>query len=174
MRERPQQGYNVLMSEVEIRQVLREDAGWKKAFEDFYSACGVRRVGRRRHAYFAAWAGAELAGHSVVLFDKGRWVMDGLLVKPEFREKGIAKKLTEARIRYAVGQGAAEIWYACEDGNLVTICCHLRYGFEKVCPAHHHCSIATAHWYRLKVTPALFRKFPALRPGEGMNAYSAV
>jgi L-amino acid N-acyltransferase YncA len=90
--------------------------------------------------------------------------MDGLLVKPEFREMGIAKRLTEARIRYAAGEGAQEIWYACDDGNLVTICCHLRYGFEKVCAEGEHCTLATAHWYRLRITPELFRKFPSTRP----------
>jgi GNAT superfamily N-acetyltransferase len=123
-------------------------------------------MGRLEHVYFAAYAADEIAGHSVLYFSKGRWIMDGLRVKPEFRERGIAKRLTEARIRHAAGQGAKEVWYSCDDGNLVTICCHVRFGFEKICHDKHHCTAATAHWYRLKITPALFKKFPGLRPGH--------
>ncbi|MBI5743901.1 MAG: GNAT family N-acetyltransferase [Elusimicrobia bacterium] len=144
--------------EITVKQVEREDRDWKALFKDFYAGRPVKRLGANRHAYFAAYAGEELAGHSVIYLEKGRWVMDGLLVKPEFREMGIAKRLTEARLRYAVGLGADEVWYACDDGNLVTICCHLRFGFEKVCPEGHHCNAATAHWYRLRLTPALKAK----------------
>lgn len=148
---------------VTVRKVEQEDAAWKTSFLTFFSGCDVKKVGRKNHAYFAAYSGDELVGHSVIYFEKGRWVMDGLRVSPEFRERGIAKRLTEARIRHALGAGAKEIWYACEDGNLVTICCHLRYGFEKICPDSHHCTAATAHWYRLTITPDLFRKFPVLK-----------
>lgn len=147
-----------------VRKVELEDAAWKARFTSFFSGCDIKKVGRKAHAYFAAYSGADIVGHSVIYFEKKRWVMDGLRVNPEFRQKGIAKRLTVARIRHAVGQGAKEIWYACEDGNLVTICCHLRYGFEKICPGSHHCTAATAHWYRLKITPELFKKFPVLKP----------
>jgi len=149
----------VMIPEITVRKVEREDADWKAGFDAFYSGCDIKKMGRRTHAYFAAYAGGELAGHSVIYFEKGRWIMDGLRVKPEFREMGVAKRLTEARIRHAVGHGAEEIWYACEDGNLVTICCHLRFGFEKVCPDGHRCTAATAHWYRLRLTPELKLKF---------------
>ncbi len=142
---------------IEIRKVENEDAEWRRGFDAFYAGRPVKELGRLPHAYFAAYAGDELAGHSVIYRARGRWVMDGLLVKPEFRERGIAKRLTEARIRYAVENGAKEVWYACDDGNLVTICCHLRFGFEKVCPGGRRCTAATAHWYRLKVTPAVRR-----------------
>jgi len=152
-----------MATEFEIRRITREDAAWKKAFEDFYAGCPVRRAGCKLHAYFAAYSGGALAGCALVLRDNGRWLMDGLLVKPEFREKGIAKRLTEARIRFAVSRGASEIWYSCEDGNLVTACCHMRYGFEKVC-REHHCEGALARWYRLEINDALFEKFPVLRP----------
>ncbi|MDD5207865.1 MAG: GNAT family N-acetyltransferase [Elusimicrobiales bacterium] len=150
--------------EITVCKVEHEDAAWKARFLAFFSGCDIKKVGRKAHTYFAAYSGEEIVGHSVVYFENGRWVMDGLRVNPEFREMGLAKRLTEARLRHTIEQGAKEIWYACEDGNLVTICCHLRYGFEKVCPHNHHCNAATMHWYRLKVTPALFKKFPVLKP----------
>ena len=81
--------------------------------------------------------------------------MDGLRIKTEFRERGIAKALTRARISYAVRNGAKEVWYSCHDDNLMTICCHVSFGFRKVCPPRHNCTPATAHWYKLKVTKAL-------------------
>jgi len=149
--------------EIIVRKVEHEDAAWKARFEAFYSGCDIKKVGRSKHAYFAAYSGDELAGHSVLYREKGRWVMDGLRVLPEFRERGIAKQLTEARIRHAIEKGATELWYSCDDGNLVTICCHLRYGFEKVDAAGHHTDSTSAHWYRLKITPALFDKFPSLK-----------
>ena len=148
---------------IEIRKIEHEDAGWKARFQAFYSGCVIKKLGRKPHAYFAAYSGAEIAGHSVIYLEKKRWVMDGLRVKTGFREMGIAKRLTEARIRHAIEQGADEVWYSCGDGNLVTICCHLRYGFEKVCPPNHNCKAAAAHWYRLKITPGLFDKFPSLK-----------
>lgn len=151
---------------ITIRKINKEDGEWKTRFEAFYSGCDIKQVDTLEHVYFAAYAGEEIAGHSVLYRADGRWVMDSLRVKPEFRERGIAKRLTEARIRYALEQGAKEIWYSCDDGNLVTICCHVRFGFEKVCPDKHHCTAATAHWYRLKITPALFKKFPGLKPGR--------
>ena len=151
-------------AQVKIKQVKLEDAAWKDTFLEFYSGCDIKKLAPGQpHAYFAAYAGKKLAGHCVIYFENGRWVMDGLLVKPEYRQMGLASRLTEARIKHAVANGAKEIWYACDDGNLVTICCHLRYGFEKVCPHDHKCSLATAHWYRLKITPAFFKKFPALK-----------
>lgn len=153
------------LTAVKITKISRETAAWKRAFRAFYSDCDVKELAPEQpHAYFAAYSGSDLAGHCVVYLENGRWVMDGLMVKPEFRQAGVASRLTEARIRYAAGAGAKEIWYSCADGNLVTICCHVRYGFEKVCPARHHCDASTAHWYRLDVNPELFRKFPALRP----------
>ena len=154
-------------STISVRKISRESGEWKTRFQAFYEDCGIKDVSALDHAYFAAYSGDEIAGHSVVYFENGRWVMDGLRVKPEFRERGIAKRLTEARLRYAIGRGAKEVWYACDDGNLVTICCHVRYGFEKVCPDSHRCTAATAHWYRLKVGPALFKKFPSLKPRTG-------
>ena len=150
---------------MKIKKISRETAAWKQAFNDFYSDFETRKISAgQAHAYFAAYCGAELAGHSVVYFEEGRWIMDGLMVKPEFRQAGVASRLTEARIRCAAKAGAKELWYSCEDGNLVTICCHVRYGFVKVCPAHHRCDASTAHWYRLRITPELFKKFPVLRP----------
>ena len=151
-------------ADVEIRKVDSNDAAWKNLFKSFYADCGAKKMGRKAHAYFAAYSGAELAGHSVIFRRNGRWIMDELRVKAEFRQQGIAKRLTEARLRYALENGAREVWYSCDDGNLVTICCHLRYGFEKVCPEGHRCSAAASHWYRLMITPALLKKFPALKP----------
>jgi GNAT superfamily N-acetyltransferase len=153
------------VQEISVRKVSRESGEWRTRFEAFYSDCEIKRVDKFPHAYFAAYSGDEIAGHSVVYFEGDRWIMDGLRVKPEFRERGIGKLLTEARLRHAAEQGAKEVWYACDDGNLVTICCHLRYGFEKICP-HEHCNAATAHWYRLKISPALFKKFPSIKPGR--------
>ena len=148
---------------ITIREVQREDAEWKARFLAFFSGYEVKKLGRKTHAYFAAYSGDEIVGHSVIYLEKGRWVMDGLRVNPEFREMGIAKRLTEARLRHAIERDAKEVWYACEDGNLVTICCHMRFGFKKVCPDSHRCTVATAHWYRLNITPVLLGKFPALR-----------
>jgi len=127
---------------IEIRRVAKEDGEWKTRFRAFYADCGIKPVEGLEHAYFAAYSDDEIAGHSVIYFEGGRWVLDGLRVKPEFRERGIAKGLTEARIRYALERGAKEVWYSCEDGNLVTICCHVRYGFQKVCPDSHRCNAA--------------------------------
>jgi len=150
--------------EIIFRVIETEDADWKARFASFYSGCEIKKMGRKPHTFFAAYSGDEMVGHSVIYRDKQQWIMDGLRVKPEFRERGIGKRLTEARIRYAVENGAEEIWYACEDGNMVTTCCHLRFGFEKICPDSHRCNAATAHWFRLRITPKLFKKFPSLKP----------
>jgi len=144
---------------IEIRKVAKEDADWKRQFDAFYAGCHAPKRGRKgAHAYFAAYTGKEIVGHSEVYYEGAKWLMDGLRVKTEFRERGIAKALTRVRIVYAIENGAKEIWYSCHDDNLMTICCHVSFGFKKVCPAHHHCTTATAHWYKLKITKALISR----------------
>ena len=145
-----------------VKKIDREDALWKTRFDSFYSGCSVKKLRGRTHAYFAAFAGGETAGHCVIYREKGRWIMDGLRVAPAWREKGVAKALTAARIAYAASKGAEEIWYHCEDGNLVTTCCHVRFGFEKVCPPTGACTPATVNWYRLRITPELMLRLPSL------------
>ncbi|MBI4656920.1 MAG: GNAT family N-acetyltransferase [Elusimicrobia bacterium] len=136
-----------------IRKVAIENDEWKaQALSVYENLLFVEPASKHPHAYFAAYKGRQMAGHSIVLHSDGRWILDGLRVKPEHREQGIGKALTEARIRYAVSKGAKEIWYCCADDNLVTICCHVRFGFKKICPAHHECSPKTAHWYKLNIT----------------------
>ena len=144
---------------VEIRRVLVENAAWKKQFDAFYrDSPPPKPTLAMEHAYFAAYRSGSIVGHSVVYKKRSRWMLDGLRVKPEWRERGIAKALTAARIRYAIENGAREVWYSCEDGNLVTTCCHLRFGFEKVCPEGRSRTPSALNNYRLKVTAELLRK----------------
>ncbi|HAH31702.1 MAG TPA: hypothetical protein DCL44_05245 [Elusimicrobia bacterium] len=144
---------------VEIRRVALEDAAWKKAFDAFYrDSPPPKDTLEIPHAYFAAYHNGKIVGHSVIYKKLAKWVLDGLRVKPEWRERGIAKNLTAARIRYAVENGAKEIWYDCEDGNLVTTCCHLRFGFKKVGHRGLGDDRNTVHSYRLKVTDGLTKK----------------
>lgn len=141
---------------VKIRMVRPEDAGWKRQFKAFYADCRATKRGREQaHAYFAAYDGNTIVGHSEIYREENKWILDGLRVKTEFRERGIARALTRARIAYAVRNGAKEVWYSCHDDNLMTICCHVSFGFRKVCPARHNCTPVTAHWYKLKVTKTL-------------------
>lgn len=143
---------------IDVRRVETEDRDWKRQFADFYADTQPpKRTLKYPHAYFAAYNGREIVGHAVVYNENGRWIMDGLRVKPEFRQQGIAKSLTRARIRYAIDQGADEVWYSCHDDNLVTICWHLRFGFKEVCAAPHHSD--PGHWYRLKLTKAAIKKY---------------
>ena len=146
-------------SPVEIRMVEKEDADWKRRFDEFYADCQAPKRGRKQpHSYFAAYSGKELVGHSEIYQEGNKWIMDGLRVRTEFRERGIAKALTRARILHAEANGAKEIWYSCHDDNLMTTCCHISFGFKKVCPPHHHCTPATAHWYKLTITKTLIAK----------------
>ncbi len=148
-----------------IQRIRLEDAAWKRQFKAFYSDCPALRRGRERsHAYFAAFSGDTLVAHSEIYREDDKWILDGLRVKTEFRERGIAKALTRARILYAAENGAKEIWYNCHDDNLMTTCCHISLGFIKVCPVRHNCTPATAHWYKLKVTKALISGVCENRP----------
>lgn len=143
---------------MEIRRVDTEDREWKRQFSAFFADTPAHgHILKFPHAYFAAYNGREIVGHSVVYKKDGRWIMDGLRVKPEYRQQGIASSLTRARIRYAIDQGDKEVWYSCHDDNLVTICCHLRFGFKEVCAAPHHAE--PGHWYRLKVTKTAIKKY---------------
>ncbi|MBU2573741.1 MAG: GNAT family N-acetyltransferase, partial [Elusimicrobia bacterium] len=143
---------------IDIRRIENEDSDWKRQFAVFYADYSPpRHTLKCPRVYFAAYNGRELVGHSMIYQDAGKWVMESLRVTAEFRQQGIASALTLARIRYAIETGAKEVWYSCHDDNLVTICCHLRFGFKKVCSAPHHC--APGHWYRLKVTKTAVKKF---------------
>jgi GNAT superfamily N-acetyltransferase len=138
--------------EVEICRVPAENAAWKKQFDTFYADFPPSgSVTAMPHAYFAAYHNGVIVAHSVVYKKGSQWILDGLRVSPAWRERGIGKALTAARIRYAVKNGAKEIWYDCEDGNLVTTCCHLRFGFRKICPRSRSGRQRTVHRYRLTV-----------------------
>ncbi len=144
---------------IQIRRVTSEDAGWKRQFNALYADCpNPKHDPKPEHAYFAAYNGKTIVGHSEIYHEDDKWIMDSLRVKAEFREQGIAKALTNIRIAYAISNGAKEVWYSCHDDNLMTTCCHVRLGFKKICPPHHNCTPATTHWYRLKVTKTLIAK----------------
>ena len=153
------------MNGIIIRRVQPEDAAWKRQFKAFYTDCPAPKRGHEQsHAYFAAYSGQTIVAHSEIYREDDKWILDGLRVKVEFREKGIAKALTRARIAYAIENGAKDIWYSCHDDNLMTTCCHISLGFKKVCPPRHNCTPATAHWYKLKVTKALISGLCENRP----------
>jgi ribosomal protein S18 acetylase RimI-like enzyme len=142
-----------------IRQVRSEDADWKRQFKAFYADCPVpKRAPKQKHAYFAAYNGKTIVGHSEIYREEDKWIMDGLRIKAEFRERGLAKALTRARISYAIKHGADAVWYSCHNDNLMTICCHMSFGFKKICPPGHNCAVDTAHWYKLNITKALISK----------------
>ena len=144
---------------VEIRRVETEDAAWKEQFDAFYANCPrPKLVLTTPHACFAAYHGGEMVAHAVIYIKHSQWVLDGLRVKPEWREHGIGKALTAARIRYAAENGAKEIWYDCADGNLVTTCCHMRFGFQKVGPKSRIYGPDEVRRFRLKVTADLLKK----------------
>ncbi len=144
--------------QIDIRRVEAEDRDWKRQFNAFYADNPPTKHNLKcSHAYFAAYNGREIVGHAVVYKEDGKWIMDALRVKPEFRQQGLGKALTKARIRYAIDHGAKDIWYSCHDDNLVTICCHIQFGFKEAHTAPHHCE--PGHWYRLKVTKTAIKKF---------------
>ncbi|MFA6434948.1 MAG: GNAT family N-acetyltransferase [Elusimicrobiales bacterium] len=154
--------------EIAIRRVQPEDAGWKRRFKAFYADCPVpRRAPEQEHAYFAAYNGKTIVGHSEIYLEDGKWIMDGLRVKTGFRERGIGKALTGARIAYAAANGAKTVWYNCHDDNLMTTCCHIGFGFKKICPPGHNCTPATAHWYRLGITKQLISRLRGLARQHG-------
>ena len=138
---------------------MRESRAWKKKFNAFYADHPPpKHTLALPHVYFAAYRGGEIIAHSVIYRKRSKWMLDGLRVKPQWRERGIAKALTAARIRYAIKNGAKEIWYTCADENLVTICCHLVFGFQKASPRGRASAAAKIHHYRLKVSDELMKK----------------
>lgn len=137
---------------IEIRKVENEDDDWKAGVSLIYGAVSfIGQTSTHPHAYFAAYSGGEMAGHAVILFTGGRWVLDGLRVKPEYRERGIGKALTKARILYAVSQGAEAIWYCCAGDNLVSTCCHESFGFKKAGETAPGEAPKFSQWYKLDV-----------------------
>ncbi|PIS47788.1 MAG: hypothetical protein COT17_01620 [Elusimicrobia bacterium CG08_land_8_20_14_0_20_51_18] len=135
-----------------ISRVIEENGAWKAgAFRIYGDLSFIEQTSKHPHAYFAAYQSGKMAGHAIVLCSDGRWILDGLRVDPKHRERGIGKALTGARIRYAVSKGAKEIWYCCAADNLLSTCCHTRFGFKKVRPASKRESPELSHWYKLDV-----------------------
>jgi len=109
--------------------------------------------------YFAAYFNDILVGHSALVRENGKWILEGLRVRPEFREKGIGKKLTEIRVNCAISQKAKSVWYLARDKNLVSICCHMKLGFQKHCGDKPDCKITDVVWYKLDLTPEFIESF---------------
>jgi len=100
------------------------------------------------HAYYAAYDGNEMVALSIILKSEEKWILDGLYVKPEYRRRGIAKKLIEERIKFARGIGAKEIWFNCGDRNIASLKAHDFFEFKKVRPTTIEESPEPSHWYK--------------------------
>lgn len=60
------------------------------------------------------------------------WYLNGLVVSPRLRRRGVGRALTEHRLELLVRLGADEAWYFANALNRVTIDLHERLGFEEV------------------------------------------
>lgn len=142
--------------DVNIVQITNENEKWKHDLENLLgksAAQDIQQTSQHFHAYFAAYLDNEMVGHSVILKsnNSNMWILDSLFVKPSLRGKGIAKKLSEARISFAKANGAVELWYCCSDKNISSIESHKNYIFEKVKPATAEETPVPSSWYRLKL-----------------------
>lgn len=149
-------GMEAIEAKIIIKQIKTETADWKNEFTDLYpNQSFIENALNYPHAHFAAFNGKKIVAHALIQYREDRWVLGALIVKAEFREQGIGKALTQARIDFAKKLGIKKLWYESKNANLVSICCHVALGFNKIC-AHGqaHCTPATTHWYNLEISNA--------------------
>ncbi|MEW5951665.1 MAG: GNAT family N-acetyltransferase [Elusimicrobia bacterium] len=138
---------------IKFVKIKRMTLKWEKEFREFYKDClSPRMIRNPDAAYFAAYCGKLLVGHAALVKENGKYLLEGLRVRPEFREKGIGKELTRLRLSYALEKGAKTVWYRAADKNLVSICCHMKFGFKKVCKPGEKCGIGKVVWYKLNLS----------------------
>ncbi|GAB4029245.1 MAG: hypothetical protein Fur0012_03340 [Elusimicrobiota bacterium] len=148
------------LSLIKFKRIEKYTLKWEKEFRDFYRGClNPRMIKNPDASYFAAYFNDILAGHCALVKENGKYVLEGLRVRPQFREMGIGKELTRLRLLHAIDMGAESVWYCAADKNLVSICCHMKFGFKKVCSGRKDCKISEVIWYRLDL------KSPAVRKG---------
>jgi len=137
-----------------IKHIRTETTDWKKEFSALYpNPLFIENALNYPHIHFAAFNGKEIVGHALIQYKENKWVMGSLVVKAEFREQGIGKALTKVRIDYAEKLGIKKLWYESRNANLVSICCHVAVGFNKMCShGQSHCTPATTHWYNLEIS----------------------
>jgi len=111
--------------------------------------------------YFAAYFGNIMVGHSAIRKSNGKWILEGLKVIPQFREMGIGTRLTQMRILYAISKKVKYIWYKDVDKNLVSLCCHMKFGFIKTKEKPYN-KIKGPIWYKLALTPQNIEKIKQL------------
>ncbi|MEA3307065.1 MAG: GNAT family N-acetyltransferase [Elusimicrobiota bacterium] len=136
-----------------IKHIKTETTDWKNEFSALYpDPSFIEKALNYPHAHFAAFNKKEIVGHALIQYREDKWVLGALVVKAEFRERGIGKALTQARIDFAKELGIKKLWYESKNANLVSICCHVSLGFNKKCShGQNHCTPATTHWYYLEV-----------------------
>ena len=59
------------------------------------------------------------------------WYLTGVVVDPAYRRRGVASRLTEARLRWLSGR-TGRVWYFVSDQNPASIDLHARFGFGLV------------------------------------------
>lgn len=138
---------------IKIAKVEKEDKKWRADVGSLYENCDfIEKTAEYFHAYFAAYLGKELVGHSIIFNTGDKWLLDGLYVKPEYRGRGIAGELIEARIKFARENGASELWFNCGDSNIASVKSHEHCNFEKVHPATREEAPEPSYWYKLSVS----------------------
>jgi len=147
---------------IKFLQITKKTKKWERDFNNFYKGCFLPpHIKDSDAVYFAAYFGNIMVGHSAIRKSNEKWILEGLRVIPQFREMGIGKKLTEMRISYAISQKAENIWYMDIDKNLVSLCCHMKFGFIKT-KEKPDSKIKDAIWYKLDLTPQNIEKIKRL------------
>lgn len=67
---------------------------------------------------------------SVVPFHKGHFLLANIAVHPDYRRRGIARKLTERSMQHVRERGAKEIWLHVEEDNFRAIQLYESLGFQ--------------------------------------------
>lgn len=80
--------------------------------------------------------GEPVAICNIVMQDNHRWMIGNVSVVPEYRRRGIGKKLVKACIDHAAKHGAEQIILDVIEGNVPAYELYIRLGFEHYTSAH--------------------------------------
>jgi ribosomal protein S18 acetylase RimI-like enzyme len=111
------------------------EADIRSHFDEYYATDVLERIctDDRARGYLAEWDERPV-GFARAAFDpeEGRCYLASLYVLPDFQGRGLGSQLLRACERFALDQGAAEIWLGVMRQNVTALAWYRRIGFRFV------------------------------------------
>ena len=137
------------VSDYEIKSQRSIESDWKNQIEKIYNETSL--VNNSVQMYVGVFWREEMVGHGILVFHSDKWILDGLRVLNNHRNKGLGLSLIKERIKWAKKLGAKDVFVCCANDNLGIQSLIRGLGFAKDRDAGEREAPSPSSWYVKKL-----------------------